>query len=189
MERRGKVEKIDRPVGRGRPDISLSAFSYLFAEVVQYSQGRVNHVYELETRLADIGASVGARLMETMCFRERSGKRELRIVPVLSFIAGTIWKQLFGKQADLERSTEHEDECTFVFCYCDFFWCLDWNLQACWVVLDMLSEKDPLVNRFISVPASFGHLNCAAFSAGIVRGALEAAEFVRFDSVHVPMPA
>jgi len=106
-----KVERLDRPVGRPRTEISLSAFSYLFAEIVQYSQGRVTHIQELEARLANLGASVGSRLMEVLILRDRGGKRELRIIPVLSLIATTLWKNLFGKQADLEKSITHEDEC------------------------------------------------------------------------------
>lgn len=43
----------------------------------------------------------------------------------------------------------------------------------------MIGDPDPLVNKFISTPRELSHLNCASFMAGIVRGALEAAEFVR----------
>jgi len=105
------MDRLDRPITRSRTDVSLSAFSFLFAELVQYSQTRIAHVHELETRLSNIGAQVGARLMELMVYREKQGKRDLRIVPVLSFIAGQMWKSLFNKPADLERSTENEDEC------------------------------------------------------------------------------
>ncbi len=38
---------------------------------------------------------------------------------------------------------------------------------------DMIHDKDPLVNTYISVPKDFGHLNCAAFVAGAVHGMLE----------------
>ena len=37
----------------------------------------------------------------------------------------------------------------------------------------MISDTDLFVNRFISVPKDMGQLNCAAFVAGIVRGALD----------------
>lgn len=47
-------------------------------------------------------------------------------------------------------------------------------------VLDYLEEEEPLVNRYISVPKDFGQLNCAAFMAGIIRGVLDNAGFVRF---------
>lgn len=37
----------------------------------------------------------------------------------------------------------------------------------------MIHEKDPVVNSFISVPKDLGHLNCAAFVAGVVHGILD----------------
>lgn len=39
-------------------------------------------------------------------------------------------------------------------------------------------EKDPLVNRFISVPRDKGSLNCAVFVAGIVEAVLCGTGFV-----------
>jgi hypothetical protein len=38
---------------------------------------------------------------------------------------------------------------------------------------DMINEKEPLVNTFISVPKDMGNLNCAAFVAGVVHGILD----------------
>jgi trafficking protein particle complex subunit 5 len=93
-------------------------------------------------------------MLEVICFRERSSKREIKLIGILSFIHTSVWKTLFGKAADsLERSIEQEDEY-------------------------MIIENDTLVNRFISVPKDFGNLNCAAFAAGIVHGILDCADFV-----------
>lgn len=33
------------------------------------------------------------------------------------------------------------------------------------------------MNKYISVPADYGHFNCAAFSAGIINGVLDSAGF------------
>jgi hypothetical protein len=41
----------------------------------------------------------------------------------------------------------------------------------------MISDKDLLVNKFISVPKDYGQLNCGAFVAGIVKGVLDSAGF------------
>lgn len=61
---------------------------------------------------------------------------------------------LFGREADkLEHS--NDDESTYY-----------------------LMEKDPLVNRFISVPRDKGSLNCAVFIAGIVEAVLCGTGFV-----------
>jgi hypothetical protein len=42
----------------------------------------------------------------------------------------------------------------------------------------MLSDKDMLVNTYISVPKEMSGLNCAAFVAGIVEAILTGADFV-----------
>jgi hypothetical protein len=41
----------------------------------------------------------------------------------------------------------------------------------------VISDRTPLVNRFVSVPKDLGDLNCAAFVAGIVKGVLNDAGF------------
>lgn len=51
-------------------------------------------------------------MLELLVWREKSAKRETRVLGVLYFIHNVVWKFLFGKQADsLEKSTENEDEC------------------------------------------------------------------------------
>ncbi|XP_008797252.1 trafficking protein particle complex subunit 5 isoform X2 [Phoenix dactylifera] len=125
--------------------VSLSAFAFLFSELVQYNQTRVDNIAELERRLEDAGYAVGARVLELLCHREKGNRRETRLLGILSFVHSTVWKVLFGKVADsLEKGTEHEDEY-------------------------MISEKELLVNRFISIPKDMGTFNCGAFVAGIVK--------------------
>mmetsp|Transcript_9182 Transcript_9182/g.21050 ORF Transcript_9182/g.21050 Transcript_9182/m.21050 type:complete len:152 (-) Transcript_9182:14-469(-) len=135
---------VDRPMPKGKTEVSLSSFCFLFSEMVQYCQNRINTTQELEKKLAEIGHSVGIRMLELSSLREKTGfKREIKIVGILSYIKDTIWKVMFGKAADsLERVTDKEDEY-------------------------MIHEKDPLVNTYISVPKEYGHLNCAAFVAGV----------------------
>ncbi|OAE35816.1 hypothetical protein AXG93_4225s1190 [Marchantia polymorpha subsp. ruderalis] len=128
------VNVVDRPLGKGKVEVSLSAFSFLFSELVQYSQTRVDNIAELERRLEDAGAGVGLRTLELLCHRE--------------------------KVADsLEKGTEHEDEY-------------------------MISEKELLVNRFISVPKDMGAFNCGAFVAGVVKGVLDGAGFPARVTAH-----
>ncbi|KAF8407237.1 hypothetical protein HHK36_006364 [Tetracentron sinense] len=132
-----KPDSVNRPV-------SLSAFAFLFSELVQYNQTQVDNIAELERRLEDAGYAVGARVLELLCHREK--------------IADS-----------LEKGTEHEDEY-------------------------MISEKELLVNRFISIPKDMGTFNCGAFVAGIVRvtvfvkGVLDSAGFPAVVTAHfVPM--
>ncbi|KAG6476227.1 trafficking protein particle complex subunit 5-like isoform X2 [Zingiber officinale] len=129
---------LEKPLSRGRQEVSLSAFAFLFSELVQYNQTQVDNIAELERRLEDAGYAVGARVLELLCHRE--------------------------KVADsLEKGTEHEDEY-------------------------MISEKELLVNRFISIPKDMGAFNCGAFVAGIVKGVLDSAGFPAVVTAHfVPM--
>mmetsp|Transcript_10552 Transcript_10552/g.17259 ORF Transcript_10552/g.17259 Transcript_10552/m.17259 type:complete len:192 (+) Transcript_10552:34-609(+) len=153
---------LDRPLAKTtKSEISISAFALLFSEIVQYSQTRVTKVQELERKLEDIGYPIGLRMVEIICTREKGNRRETKLIGILSFISNTVWKVLFGKAADsLEKSTENEDEY-------------------------MINEKEPLVNRFISVPKDMGTLNCASYVAGIVKGVLDGAEFPARVSAHL----
>lgn len=66
---------------------------------------------------------------------------------------------MFGKEADkLEHS--NDDENTYY-----------------------LMEKEPIVNKFISVPRDKGSLNCAVFVAGIVESVLVGTGFVSIRHV------
>ncbi|QSL66856.1 hypothetical protein MERGE_001243 [Pneumocystis wakefieldiae] len=78
-------------------EISQAAFSFLFGEIVRYTQKRVQGIYELEKRLNIQGYRVGQKLLE--------------LIRILQFIFSNVWKALFNKQADaLEKSKENEDE-------------------------------------------------------------------------------
>lgn len=59
----------------------------------------------MKCRLEDAGYSIGLRLLEMLCFRERNSKREIKLLDALKFVHSTVWKYLFGRQArDLEQS-------------------------------------------------------------------------------------
>eukprot|EP00158_Paraphelidium_tribonemae_P001846 Partr_v1_DN24873_c3_g1_i2_m29898 putative trafficking protein particle complex len=111
------------------------------------------------------------RACEVLFWREKSGRRELKIVNMLMFVNTTVWRGLFGKSADsLERGTDSADEY-------------------------MIIDNDLMVNKFISVPKvqilmseflvdlsarhlkEFAQFNCGAFVAGVVEGVLESCQF------------
>ena len=107
-------------------------------------------------RLEDAGVGIGRRVLELACLREKSSKRETRMLGILQFVTTTVWKTLFGAAADsLEKSMEEEDQF-------------------------MIVEKNPLVNIYISSAPG----NCVSFVAGIVRGVLESAQFPAQVSAH-----
>jgi len=45
--------------------------------------------------------------------------------------------------------------------------------------VDMIHETFPVTNQYVSVPPDLGHLNCAAYIAGVASGILDGANFVR----------
>eukprot|EP00933_Yihiella_yeosuensis_P044141 TRINITY_DN3922_c0_g4_i1.p1 TRINITY_DN3922_c0_g4~~TRINITY_DN3922_c0_g4_i1.p1 ORF type:complete len:190 (+),score=25.71 TRINITY_DN3922_c0_g4_i1:74-643(+) len=159
MERRGKLSVYDRQLNRSRNEVSLSAFAFIFAETVDYCLKKASAMHDLEERLHEMGVPVGVRVLDLYCCRENRNKRENRLLPLLNFIAETMWKQLFGHKVDLLKGQDHENEY-------------------------MLNDKDLLVNRFISVPRDLGDVNCGAFVAGIVEGMLRSAEFPATASAH-----
>ena len=117
-------------------------------------------VSDLGGKLEDMGHRVGERLLDLIVLRERPYRRDTKMVQMLQFVSGTVWKVLFGKPADaLEKSAENEDEYH-------------------------IHESMPVTNRFVSVPKDMGNLNCAAFIAGVVRGVLNSAGFKSTVSAH-----
>lgn len=77
-----------------------------------------------------------------------------------------------SKADGLEKSTDRNDECTNarMFCMAPHI-----SLQTCTrsefhfhpsLLADYIFDRDPVTNRFISVPKNLGQLNCAAFVAG-----------------------
>ncbi|KAK8379618.1 hypothetical protein O3P69_019524 [Scylla paramamosain] len=144
---------LDKSLSRGKTEVSGTAYALLFAEMVQYSHNRVQSVADLHQKLSELGQHVGTRMVELLFVRERNYKRETKLLSILLFVKGTLWKSLFGKEADkLDRATD--DERIFY-----------------------LIEKEPLVNRFVSVPRDKSSINCAAFVAGIIEATLVSTGF------------
>ncbi|CAM9452838.1 unnamed protein product, partial [Chrysoparadoxa australica] len=137
-------------------EVSLSAFSFLFSEMTQYFQSRIQTTPDLERKLEKAGYSIGQRVLELQSLRERKGMsqdRKTRIIKVVSWLSTNVWRSLFGKQADsIAKSTENENEYH-------------------------IHDATPLTNTYVSVPRDMGSLNCASFVAGIIEGILAGAGF------------
>jgi hypothetical protein len=54
-----KENILDRPLERRRTEINLSAFAFLFSEVVQYCRDRAATIPDLERKLEHMGHRVG----------------------------------------------------------------------------------------------------------------------------------
>ncbi|RKP26489.1 NO signaling/Golgi transport ligand-binding domain-containing protein [Syncephalis pseudoplumigaleata] len=128
--------------------------------MLQYAQNRVHGIQDLERKLNEFGYRVGIRSLELIMWREKNVTRETRVINVLYFIHTKVWKALFGRAADsLERSTENDDEY-------------------------MISDNEPLVSKYISVPRELSQLNCGAFIAGIVEAVLDGCQFPSRVTAH-----
>ncbi|KAF4651371.1 Trafficking protein particle complex subunit 5 [Perkinsus chesapeaki] len=150
---------LTRPIVAGTSEVSQSAVSHLFCEMVCYAVRRQGPDNEhLETKLQRMGASLGPGLMELSYMRDTSRsaskKRDYKILPVLYHVANYLWKSLFGHEAEV-LTTDQE---------CEFY----------------LADKEWCLNKFISLPPGSDSsddnlVNCGAFAAGLVEGAIVSA--------------
>jgi hypothetical protein len=73
-----------------------------------------------------------------------------------------VWKHLFSRPADaLEKSSNPDTPDEY-----------------------MISDNEPLVNQYISVPKEMNQLNCAAFVAGIIEGVCDGSGFPARVTAH-----
>ncbi|KAI0321000.1 NO signaling/Golgi transport ligand-binding domain-containing protein [Amylostereum chailletii] len=161
----------DRPLNKSRTaEVSASSFAFLFSEVVQYTQKRVNGINDLERRLNTLGYRLGTRVLELMIWRaeasSKTPKREIRFLPALMSIHTNVWKAVFGKPADaIEKISPIPG------------FCLSW-------IPDMIIDNDPIVTRSISVPRELSQLSCSSFTAGIVEAVLDGLGFPARVTAH-----
>ncbi|KZS90302.1 TRAPP I complex [Sistotremastrum niveocremeum HHB9708] len=161
-----KSNIYDRNLNKTRTsEVSASAFAFLFSEMIQYTQKRVNGIADLERRLNILGYRVGTRTFELMSWRaeatSKAPKREIRFLPALMIIHTQLWRAVFGKPADaLEKSVENDDEY-------------------------MIIDNDPPITRGISVPRDLSSLSCSALTAGIVEAVLDGLGFPARVTAHL----
>lgn len=152
----------DRNLNKKTPEISMSSLSFLFCEIVNWSHKNSKGIQDLELRLNGLGYQIGQRFLELVKLQEgiKYGKREVKIIEILQFIHGSLWKCVFGKTAnELEKSQDVNNEY-------------------------MITDNSPLISRFISIPKDYSNLNCSAFTAGIIEGALDSAYFNATVTAH-----
>lgn len=146
----------DRNLNRTRTnELSLASFAHLFNTLISYHHTRSPSVSDLEARLTSSGYPIGVKLLDLLLYRQppRTATRPTRLLDLLQFIHTTLWRALFSRSADnLELSTTNNNEY-------------------------MITDNEPLVNTYISIPKEMSQLNCAAFVAGMVEGVCDAAGF------------
>ncbi|XP_026748947.2 trafficking protein particle complex subunit 5 [Galleria mellonella] len=157
---RSKSSILDKPLSKGKGEISLAVYALLFSEIVQYCQNRSQSIHELQNKLSEIGQDVGTRLLDLYFTREKNSKREIKVLNLLLFVKTALWKALYGKEADKLEHANEDDKTYYII------------------------EKDALVNKFISVPKDKGSLNCATFNAGIIEAVLTKGGFPAKVTAH-----
>lgn len=116
------------------------------------------------------GYPLGLKLLDLLLYRSptpfssaspaANNLRPTSILSLLQFVSTVLWKHLFGRPADaLERSQDSVDEY-------------------------MITDNDPVVNTYISIPKEMSQLNCAAYVAGIIEGVCDGCEFFAKVTAH-----
>ena len=96
---------------------------------------------------------MGYRILELLSYREKQVRRRTEVLDILKFIHSVAWPYMFGKTADdLQQANAADDEY-------------------------MISDNDLLVQKYISIPKSYGTFVPGSIVAGMVRGLLDAAGF------------
>jgi len=150
------MSPITRPTTRSKQSVSLSFYSFMFAEMVAQSVRTTAQTGEhLETRLHRLGHNIGDRAIALFHLRDRPFRREISPLSLLQFIATNVWRSLFNKGAEV-MATDQPTE---------FY----------------LVDKGMILNRYISVSAEAAQagsaVNCANFAAGIIEGMMRTAGF------------
>ena len=152
------MSPITRPTTRSKQSVSLSFYSFLFAEMIAQSVRSSAQTGEhLETRLHRLGVNIGDRSLALFHLRDRSFRRETTPMVLLQFIASQVWRSLFNKVAEV-MTTDQPSEIYLV-------------------------DKGMILNRYISVSGEAAQqnsaVNCANFAAGIIEGMMKTAGFTQ----------
>ncbi|ODO03364.1 BET3 family protein [Cryptococcus wingfieldii CBS 7118] len=179
----------DRPLGKSKlAEVGLGAWSFLFAEVVAYSQSRVDSVSDLEARcvlllllyMMEPGVWLGCLrpvLIEGMHYRLSSLGYDAgqRILPLL-LLRNT---QSSGIK---EPKREHRLIPILQFIHTQVYrYCFGKPADGLERSVEeeneyMITLNQPPLTQFISVPKDMSQLSCEAFTAGIVEGVLDGLE-------------
>jgi trafficking protein particle complex subunit 5 len=151
MSRSHKTKSIydKSPSAKSKSEVSLSLFSLLFSEMIEYISS-LESDKDLDEKLQELGSPIGKRILEYTAFHHKH-KRDLKIVNMLQFIHNNVWKTLFAKNAEaLEKSVDDPTEYR-------------------------IYDYAPITNRFLSTKHEA--LNASGFVAGIIAGVLNSAGF------------
>jgi hypothetical protein len=150
---------LDIPLSKGKNQVSLSAFSFLYSEIVQRTEQSTSDYETFVEKLSSLGRHIGIRVLELLIYRESGSKREIDRISMLQFITKVVWKSLFGRQIAPDGLLKvTEDEFRIV-------------------------EPEPITNIYVSSKKGTATtmINVAAFIGGIIEGILTSGGFVSFS--------
>lgn len=90
---------------------SVSSLHYIFNSIVEHAMSVTGPSGNYDDKLHEIGFRIGWRLLPLVALRERPNKREVRLLPLLTFISTSCWKYLFNRSGELFKSTDSEEAC------------------------------------------------------------------------------
>ncbi|KAL3827573.1 hypothetical protein ACHAXA_002070 [Cyclostephanos tholiformis] len=198
---RSSTNILDRPLGRsgGRAEgsvVSLSAFAYIYSELVQYHQQRAASISELERRLESAGYGVGLKVLEMTAYRakEVSGRpwtiillldAHCSFVPPFSLIR-------HRRRDPPSRQTKRETRLMSILHFVSssvwksLFGKAADSLERSIDHADeyMIIDYEPIASTFVSIPPDLGQLSADAYVSGIVAGVLDGAGFTARVTAH-----
>ncbi|ELP95216.1 trafficking protein particle complex subunit, putative [Entamoeba invadens IP1] len=143
----------DKGLTKTIPQVSLSAFSFLFGEYIHHEFHQENRITttQFHDKLFDLGYNLGMRMTELISYKEKEGLRENTTDGVMNFLAKDMWRVVFGYQVNYGKVRDKANEF-------------------------LITDKNLIITEYISY-ASDCNVYCVAFVAGIAQSCMDAADF------------
>ena len=186
--------------------VNLSSFSYLFSELIQYSQSRVKNTGDLERRLEEVGRVFGGTLLELLHARNsiplsalpKEGARIEAFAGGYSGGSPLLYKAQSGVKYAPSGTVRYSRVLDILRFLYTTVWKYLFNKQATDLQQSnehpdeyMISDDEAhlWIGKYVSVPKDMGNLNVYAWLAGVVQGVLDGAGFpcVRVTAHFVPV--
>ena len=183
--------------------VSLSAFAYIYSELVQYHQQRAASISQLERRLESAGYGVGLKVLEMTAYRAKEVSDECMVENIVTCTPliikySTVYSPIchlhsrFIPLCGASRQTKRE---TRLMAILHFVSSSVWkslfgkaadSLERSIDHADeyMIIDYEPIASTFVSIPPDLGQLSADAYVSGIVAGVLDGAGFSARVTAH-----
>ncbi|BFU23035.1 transport protein particle component Bet3 domain containing protein [Entamoeba histolytica HM-1:IMSS-B] len=143
----------EKGIPKGTTQVSLSGFSFLFAEYVrrEFRKDNKQTTTEFHEKLFDLGFNIGMRMLEVINIRERENERDINMDNVVGFIAKDMWRVMFGYGVDVGRVKGKTNEF-------------------------LITDKNLIITEFMSY-GNEKNIYCVAYVAGMAQACIDGADF------------